>query len=165
MSGRTVKILMLLAVLASAGCGTSRRAVKTQTRSVREQTTGVRIRTAAETSAQTAAATELRQDEEVVTEVVEFDTTLPADPATGTPPVRRKITRTRRAAAEARQSAASESRTVEVEAADSVAGERSAAATATEERSRRGMHAGQYLLCAVGLLALLGAGAWLRRRR
>lgn len=156
---------ILLLVLTLSGCGASIRAVKTQTEDIHVQAAEVHTETSATASAASHAATELRKDEEIITEVLEFDTTQPADPATGTPPLRRRTVQTRRAATQARQVATTSCREVAVETTAATAIEKSETKAATDERSRRGMNWMQRIACTLGVISLLALFASVALRR
>lgn len=145
--------LLLLSLLFPA-CGASRRAVKTQSAAMSAQSAaGTTFRTDTAAALRLTAEAE-RQDEEVVTRIVEYDTSLPTDPATGTPPLKRTITRTRRTAAERRLSSAAAELASQQQLTDTATKVRTETSTASDAHSRRGMNLWQRALCLAGLLAL-----------
>lgn len=146
--------LLLLFVLLLPACGASRRAVKTQSATVSMQNaSGTTIRTDTASVLRLTAEAD-RHDEEVVTRIVEYDTSLPTDPATGTPPLKRTITRTRRTAAEHRLTVAAAEQVSSKQLTDTTATVRTETLTASDAHSRRGMNLWQRALCLAGLLAL-----------
>lgn len=129
----------------------------------------------------TETLTERTEGEEVVTTIREYDTSLPADTATGTPPLRREITQTRRKAGTARQVQATvqtsaRNRETETQAARQRTDHRAEQTdtrqhdTATAQvaaKEKRGTNTLQRILCFTGafaILALLGWG-WRKLKR
>lgn len=125
--------------------------------------------------------TERTEGEEVVTTIREYDTGLPADTATGTPPLRREITQTRRKAGTARQLQATVETSARNRETETQAGlqrtDHRAEQTDTRQldtataqvaaKEKRGTNALQRIVCFTGafaLLALLGWG-WRKLKR
>lgn len=144
-------ILLLL-----AGCGPARRAVRSEADTARTTAAAAHTGTAATGVARTAAETVRDEDTETVTEIVEFDTALPPDPATGTPPVKRKMRQVARTAARSQEALVSRNETRTATATDRAVETTEQTALRTAERNRRGMNGFQRLLCAAGLALLAG---------
>jgi len=112
----------------------------------------------------TETTTELTSDEEVTTTVREYDTEKPPDPVTGTPPLKRETTQTRRKTDAGRQtqttgqtidehrelSDKSSSREVAKTELQETSRESTRTDTDTETRERRGLNPLQRLLCTFG---------------
>lgn len=156
---------LLLAVIVFTSCGASRRAAKMQTATDIEQTAAGRTERTDTASRGRITATDIRQDEVLQTKIVEFDTALPPDPATGRPPVKRITTHSRRAAAQTRRTSATVEQEASRQQAETAAAVRSTASTVAEERSRRGLNGLQQVLCYTGAAAMLGLLLWLTVRR
>lgn len=157
-------VFVLVALLLLGGCGATRRSVKSDVETVSNTQTDTHTESEEAVTEQTDTTTDLAKDEEVTTEVTEFDTSLPVDPATGTPPVKRRSTQTRRTTTQARQETASEHQSVARQNTDSSADERSEAIVVTETDDRRGMNSVQRTLCTVGIVAIVLLVLWLLRR-
>lgn len=121
----------------------------------------------------TETTTELSSNEEVTTTVREYDTEKPADPVTGTPPLKRETTQTRRRTDAGRQTQAT-GRTIDEhrelsgessirEAAKTELQETSGESTHTdtETRERRGLNPLERLLCTLGGLVVAAGLVWL----
>ncbi len=159
------KTLFLTISLLLAGCGASRQALKSAD-------TFVCDTVAAETTGTTADRTELEQtsaeqerNEDIITVTTEYDTSLPVDPTTGTPPAKVRTTQVRRTATKVRQEAKTESAETETQVFGRETVGHSEGAAVVETTSRRGMTGVRRILCAAGVLALGGAAGWLAARR
>ncbi len=119
--------------------------------------------------------TELTSDEEVTTTVREYDTEKPTDPVTGTPPLKRETTQTRRRTDAGRQtqttgqtidehrelSGESSSHEAAKTELQETSGESTHTNTDTETRERRGLNPLQRLLCTLGGLTVAAGLVWL----
>ncbi len=103
--------------------------------------------------------TETTGDEEVVTISREFDTDKPVDPATGTPPLKRETTQTRRKV-ETEHQTQTAGQIVDLQR-DVVEQHRDNATVQIEATEKRGLNDAQRTLCIIGSLALLVGIAWL----
>lgn len=103
-------------------------------------------------------------DEEMVTTVVEYDTTQPTDPVTGTPPIARTVTQVRRTAD--KQSRDEHQQASGETAREITAETRQAENTVqvTQESEKRGLSTAIKVLCGIGIIAVLGACYWVRRK-
>ena len=151
--------------LLSAGCGASRQAMKTAETTICDTTSTEIVETTTDRTKLERTSAEQERNEEIITVTTEYDTSLPADPATGTPPVKVRTAQVRRTAAQVRQQTGTESResavrTLRRETAGHA--ERNAAIATAESR---GPGPVQRVLCAAGVLALGGAAGWLAGRR
>lgn len=123
----------------------------------------------------TGTTTELRSNEEVTTTVREYDTEKPADPVTGTPPLKRETTQTRRRTDAGRQtrttgqtiderrelSGESSSHEAAKTELQETSGESTRTDTDAETRERRGLNPLGRLLCTLGGLVIAARLAWL----
>lgn len=123
----------------------------------------------------TSTTTEQVSDEEVVTTVREYDTDKPTDAATGTPPLKREITQSRRKADAGRQTQTTGQTTdqqretagqVNKQQTDKTALQENSqqqdnAAAQVETTEKRGLNTWQRVLCTLGGLVILGALVWL----
>ena len=159
------RTLLLTISLACAGCGVSRQAAKSARTLVRDTTSVGTTITADDRTGRTQHAACREQDEEVMTETLVFDTSLPADPATGLPPLRQRTTQTRRTATRTRQQTAAESAETRTRSVSREKAGHMELKSAAETASRRGMTAAQRTLCTLGLLSAAAVAAWLLLRR
>lgn len=123
----------------------------------------------------TSTTTEQVSDEEFVTTVREYDTDKPTDAATGTPPLKREITQSRRKADAGRQTQTTGQTTDQRRETAGQVNKQQAEKTALQENSqqqdnaaaqvetteKRGLNAWQRVLCTLGGLVILGALVWL----
>jgi hypothetical protein len=123
----------------------------------------------------TETTTELTSNEEVTTTVREYDTDKPTDPVTGTPPLKRETTQTRRKTDAGRQtqttgqtidehrelSGESSSREAAKTELQTTSGESTHTDTDTETHERRGLNPLQRLLCTLGGIAVAAGVVWL----
>lgn len=123
----------------------------------------------------TETTTELTSNEEVTTTVREYDTDKPTDPVTGTPPLKRETTQTRRKTDAGRQtqttgqtidehrelSGESSSREAAKTELQTTSKESTHTDTDTETHERRGLNPLQRLLCTLGGLAVAAGIVWL----
>lgn len=129
----------------------------------------------AQTSLELETETQRDSDEEIVTTIREYDTSQPTDTVTGTPPLKREITQTRRKVDTERQTQTAGQTTerqretdtrVEVQQTDTTAlhdnsQQQETAAVQTETREKRGASTWQRILRTLGGLAVLAALVWL----
>lgn len=142
------------------GCGASRHVLKSNTQAGVEAVETAHSGTEAKVTEAVTVKTDVAQDEEVVTEITEYDTALPVDPATGTPPTKKKTTQTKRAATQVQQVAAVDRNTSAGTFENRVHSEKSDTATITEDTSRRGLNWAQSALCLAGIIAILTLIIW-----
>lgn len=123
----------------------------------------------------TETTTEQTSDEEVITTVKEYDTSQPTDATTGTPPLKKETTQTRRKADTGKQKQTAEQTTDHTRETASQAHkeqatstdlqaqkqQRSDADTLTTTDEKRGLNTFQQILCAIGLLVIVGVLVWL----
>lgn len=110
-----------------------------------------------------SSSTDLAEDEQVTTEVIEYDTTQPTDSTTGTPPIKSRMTQTRNRTAhsnkatQAQRQEATEGRlqqeTVTQQA--KIADTQVTTDVQVVDTTKRGLSWWQKTLCIVGLSALL----------
>lgn len=143
-----------------SGCGASRHMSKSNTQAVAETAEATQSGTEAKATEAVTVKTDVAQDEEVVTEITEYDTALPVDPATGTPPTKKKTTQTRRAATQVQQATTADRNTSAGTFENRVHSEKSDTATITEDTSRRGLNWVQSALCLAGIIAILTLIIW-----
>lgn len=159
--------LLYIAILAFilAGCGASRRTIKSDIQTAVETVDTLHAETTTERQSQWSTHTEQAKNEEVTTCVTEFDTSLPVNPTTGTPPVLRKTTQTKRAITTARQDVVAEERGAATFGVDASTATKEQTATMTEEKSRKGLNWWQTTLCTIGAAAMLVLVLWVAARR
>lgn len=143
-----------------SGCGASRHVLKSNTQAGVEAVETAHSGTEEKATEAVTVKTDVAQDEEVVTEITEYDTALPVDPATGTPPTKKKTTQTKRAATQVQQVAAVDRNTSAGTFENRVHSEKSDTATITEDTSRRGLNWAQSALCLAGIIAILTLVIW-----
>lgn len=128
-----------------------------------------------QTSLELETKMQRESDEEIVTTIREYDTTQPADTVTGTPPLKREITQTRRKvntehqiqiAGQTTERQRETGTRVEVQQADTTVlhdnrQQQETAAVQTETREKRGASTWQRILRTFGGLAILVALVWL----
>ncbi|WP_418450182.1 hypothetical protein [Alistipes sp.] len=151
---RVLYVILIGAIF--CGCGASRRTMKSQTEATRETADAIHTEADTKITERTATQTDLSKDEEVVTEVVEFDTSRPANPATGTPPVKRTIRQTRRAAIKTQEVATTDTEAAAETTTDIAAAAKEQTTAKAEEHTRRGLNGLQQLLCYTGTAVLVG---------
>lgn len=161
---KQVAQLVFCLVLLS-GCGASRRTMKSDTVTTREAAAAAHAEQESNVKETTATQTEQSRDEEIITVVVEYDTSQPVDSSTGTPPVQRTIRQTRRTTATARQDAHTDTEATTKATADTATGEKEQTTIQAEELTRRGLNGWQQILCYAGAAAILGLVVWLAGRR
>lgn len=171
------KLLLIILSVTLAACSTQRRVVRTDTNvaSQTSSTTNVAVDQSTATNVQSqivdasTSTLDLSENEQVVTEVVEYDTSLPADSLTGAHPVKRKTTQTKSRTSQLKENATAQ----QVSATDAqFRQELSHRATATVDQSvdvnekvtgttRKGMTWLQKTLCIIGSGVLLYLAVWL----
>lgn len=123
----------------------------------------------------TETTTEQASDEEIVTTVREYDTDKPTDANTGTPPLKREVTQTRRKADAGRQTQTTgqttdqrreEAGQVNKQQTDKTVLQENSqqqedTATRADTTEKRGLNTWQRVLCTLGGLVILGALVWL----
>lgn len=154
------KILFLTISLLLTGCCASRQTAKSAETGSRDTVTAESTETATDRTEQTQTAAEQERDEEVITVTTIYDTSLPTDPATRTPPVKVHTTQLRRNTTKARQESKIESRESEAQTASKEKAEHAERDTLVETTDRRGMNPAQRFLCTIGLLAFAGLAGW-----
>ena len=159
------RTLLLTISLLCAGCGASRQAARSAETLVRDTAAAGTSEMTADRTVQEQTATGQEFDEEVITVTTLYDTSQPADPATGTPPVKARTAQTRRTAVRTRQETAAAGAETRTQRTSQATAERSELNAAAETTVRRGMNGMQRLLCTGGLLAAAAAAVWLLLRR
>lgn len=149
-----------LVILLLSGCGASRHLSKSDTQTAIETEQTAQTGKEEKNSEAMTAKTDMNRAEEVVTEVTEFDTALPVDPATGTPPVKRKTTQTKRTATQAQRDITADRTTSAATFENRESSEKSNTTTVAEETSKRGLNWLQSALCLAGITALLFLLIW-----
>lgn len=160
---RAAAVVLMLLVL--SGCGASRRTMKSDTDATHKAATAFHIEADTTLTERTTTHSELSNDEQIVTEVIEFDTARPVDPATGTPPVKRKTRQTRKAATKAQQVTTTDTEAAGSSTSSAQTVEEEHAVTHWEEETRRGLNGLQQALCFAGASAIVGLVIWLAGRR
>ena len=155
------KILFLTISLLLAGCCASQQTAKSAETVSRNTATTESTETTTDRTEQTQTVVKQERDEEVITVTTEYDTSLPADPATGTPPVKVRTTQVRRTATKARQEEKTESVETETQVSSQETVGHSESEAIVETTSRHGMNGVQRVLCTIGLLAIIGIAGWL----
>lgn len=148
------KRFLLWATVSLCSCSVQRTA--TSSLGVAEERTEA-VTAAAETRVQQTARQQTDTDEEVVTTTEEFDTSRPADPQTGTPPLKRRTTthrQQRTATAAAAERSESAAQTAAANLAETV---RTQHAASEQTERKAGTHALVWWL--LGALAAMGAAA------
>ncbi|WP_304721281.1 hypothetical protein [uncultured Alistipes sp.] len=155
------KILFLTISLLLAGCGASRQVMKTAETGVCDMTSTEMAETTTDRTKLEQTSAEQERNEEVIIVTTEYDTSQPADPATGTPPVKVRTMQVRRTATKARQEEKTESAETETQVSSQETVGHSESEAIVETTSRRGMSGVQRILCTIGLLAIIGIAGWL----
>lgn len=147
------------------GCGASRHVLKSNTQAGVEAVETAHSGTEAKVTEAVTVKTDVAQDEEVVTEITEYDTALPVDPATGTPPTKKKTTQTKRAATQVRQATTADRNTSAGTFENRESSGKTTTTTVTEDTSKRGLNWVQSALCLAGIFAILSLVVWVVIRR
>lgn len=155
MTRRFRLVAWLVVILFLSGCGASRHTLKSGTHTEVETEQAVQTGTEEKNAEAVTVKTAVTRDKEVVTEVTEFDTALPVDPTTGTPPVKRKTIQTQRTAAQAQQFVTADRSTTAGTFENRESVEKSDTSTTVEDASGRGLNWIQSALCLVGIFAVL----------
>nr|DAR27479.1 MAG TPA: hypothetical protein [Caudoviricetes sp.] len=150
---RNVWRLGLLVLLLIGGCSPARRLSRSQAETKQEAQEVRHTESSTDSMAQVMTTTDLSKDEEVVTVLTEFDTSQPADTTTGLPPVKRRITQTKRAVTLQTQVAEHTSQERSEQTEEVTATEQVATTEVTEQTQRRGLNGVQRALCWIGLVA------------
>lgn len=160
---RTAHFVLCLVLL--TGCGASRRTMKSDTESNREAAAAAHAEQESNVKETTATQTEHARDEEIITVVVEYDTSARVDSFTRTPPVKRTIRQTRRTTATVRQDAHTDTEATAKATADAATVGKEQTTVRAEDNTRRGLNGLQQMLCYTGAAAVLGLVVWLAGRR
>jgi hypothetical protein len=140
---------MLLVLLLTPGCSPMKRAMK-----VSEQmagNAGIVVSEVQHDRIDTSTTTEAASDEEIVTTRREYDTDKPIDPATGTPPLKRETTQTRRKV-EAERETQTTGQTTDRQL-DVVEQQQAEVVVQADTAEKRGENIIQRVLIAIGVLA------------
>lgn len=167
---RYLPALILLSALWLCSCSPMKKTLQSRqtittdmAHTVRGEQTTAEKRTEA-ISATAKTETDLQTQEQVVTIVEEFDTSLPVDAATGTPPLKGRITSFRQKIEQGHQTVASEQTAQVVASAEITASTQSETSghivsdADVDLTEKRGLNIWQKLLCGLGILALLYLG-------
>lgn len=160
MTRRILTIISLAVALLPCGCGASRHTLKSDIQEKTETAGNTGSSSEENTNEGTSANTRVSQNEEVITEVTEFDTTQPENPETGTPPVKRKVVRTKRTGIKVQQEAATERQSTANRVENREYSEKTDNTAVVEETGNRGLNRAQSALCLCGIFAIL---AWVVR--
>lgn len=160
MTRRILTIISLTSFLLSYGCGASRHTLKSDIQEKTETAGNTGSSSEENTNEGTSAKTRVSQNKEIITEVTEFDTTQPENPETGTPPVKRKIIRTKRTGIKVQQEAATERQSTANRVENREYSEKTDNTAVVEETGNRGLNRAQSALCLCGIFAIL---AWVVR--
>lgn len=147
------------------GCCATRQNVKSDAVEIREAETATTSGTEDDRTEQLQTVSGQECDEEVITVTTVYDTSQPANPATGTYPVREQISQRRRISTRIRQQTSAESRQTQVRTEQQETTEKSQTATVAKMTTRRGMNGTQCILHTIGLLAAAGITGWLLWQR
>ncbi len=148
------KIVFLTISIATFGCNAYRHTVKSDEATAGHTVTVTAGTATADTAEHILTATRIGHNEDVVTETTVFDTSLPVDSATGTPPVKIRTVQRRRIATQAAQDLSEGRQTSATHVTDSITDERSESRTIAET-SRKGLNPLQRALCLIGATAAL----------
>jgi uncharacterized membrane protein len=154
-------VLLFIIGLALMACGASRKAVKSDVQEALRVERVQEVERDIDRQENTASTATLSQDETVITRIEEFDTSQPVDPATGTPPLKRRVTQGREQKTNASQQQQTEQTVAEKEKETIDTRVESDTAAQVETIEKRGMNQTQRTLCVVGLLTVLGGLVWL----
>lgn len=141
-----------------------KRAQATQHQTHNETHTAITVDETSHTEIAGHVTTSREVDEQVVTTVVEYDTSQPTNPVTGTPPIARTVTQVRRTADKLSQD---EHQQKTEETAREIAAESQQTEDTeqvTEISEKRGLSPIVKTLCCIGIVAVLGALYWVRRK-
>lgn len=158
-------VLCLGVALLLSGCGASRHVLKSNTQAGVEAVETVHGSTGEKATEAVTVKTDIARGEEVVTEVTEYDTALPVDPATGAPPAKKKTIQTKRAATQVQQVVTADRNTSADTFENRESSVKSDTATITEDTSRRGLNWVQGALCLAGIIAILTLIIWALAKR
>lgn len=103
---------------------------------------------------------DMSEGENMVTEVIEYDTSLPADPNTGTPPIKKITTQTKQKNTKVLQSEKSELHNVKEVLKDSSRIVKSDIVVNTENTAKNGLNWMQNTLCVLGVILVLVLVLW-----
>lgn len=145
-------------------CSPMKRVTATQQQIDNDTHTTIAVAETGHTETVGHVTTSREVDEQVVTTVVEYDTSQPTNPETGTPPIARTITQVRRTADKLSQdenAQKSEDTTREITAEKQ---QTESAVQITETTEKRGLSPIVKVLCCIGIVAVLGACFWVRRK-
>lgn len=157
------KIIFLAISVAAFGCNASRHTVKSDGTTAGETVATAAVTATGDMTEQTRTTTYVDRNEETVTETTVFDTSLPVDPATGTPPVRVRTVQRRRTATGTTQNISTDRRDSVTLAIDSKE-EGRIESRRVSETSRKGLNPLQRALCVTGAVAVLLGILWILRR-
>lgn len=157
------KTILLAISMTALGCNASRHAVRSDGTTAVETVATAAVTATGDMTERTRTTTYVDCNEETVTETTVFDTSLPVDPATGTPPVRVRTVQRRRTATGTTQNVSTDRRDSLTLAADSREDER-LESRRVSETSRRGLNPLQRALCVTGAVAVLLGILWILRR-
>lgn len=155
------KIIFLTISLLLVGCCASRQTAKSAETASRDTATAENMKTTTDRTEQARTIVDQECDEEVITVTTVYDTSRPADPTTGTPPVKAHTTQLRRTTAKARQEANVEREETGTQTIGKETTEHAERDIFVETTGRRGMNPAQRFLYTIGLLSLAGLAGWL----
>ncbi len=155
---------MLTVSIAALGCAPARRTAKSVETAETESVTVASCEAVADVAERTLTQTYIERDEEVVVETTVFDTSLPVDSVTGTPPVKERTVQKRRIRTGAVQDAAGQRRETVTHEAD-IKTDEHAERQSSSEVSQKDAGRLRLILCGMGAATVLFAAGWILRRR
>lgn len=159
------KIILLTLSVLLISCGTSRKVIESKSRSTIETEQAVHVEIKEKTEEAVVKTTDLSEGEEIITKVIEFDTTLPISPDTGTPPVARISTQTKQRVTKIQETEASEKQIDTELTEDKKENTLQDAILETQDTSKKGLNWVQMTLCIVGAATILTFALWVIVRR
>lgn len=160
-SATRAKVFLLFSCLLLVGCAAKRVITRTDQTLQLEQTTASRLQVSDTSRVVTTVTMGATDNTETVTEVIDYDTSLPVDLQTATPPIRRRTVQTQRHVSELQQQATTQAqRQTTIEQLDTTRASIQEHTT-VQEQSRRGMSWWQSTLCTIGILSLIALVLWI----
>lgn len=165
------RVLVLTISLLLASCAVQKRSTRTDAQLEGRTTEAAQVSTEQTTTVNNttqgaeflSTSSDLAEDEQVTTEIIEYDTTQPTDSATGTPPVKSRTKQTRSRTAHASSTTQAQQETAgEMQSRQETATEQTrttdtqvTADVQVVDEQKRGLSWWQKTLCIVGMAALL----------
>lgn len=149
------RILLLVLSLSMVGCGTTRKNQSSQSLEIVESAEAATTEITQKTEDVVVSVSETNEGEKVTTEVLEYDTSLPVDPETGTPPLKRKTIQTQERQTNIHQEQKAESQTDTTIQQQEESTTISESRTHDEVQTKRGLNFWQSGLICVGIFTLI----------